>query len=149
LLAGLRRRLGLPLFLALLAGCSEDPFHPVGEAERLTPPPEYRVWYGVMEGCTHRVGDFDLIQWWLADSLAGPPDTKWIGGTWSKGHIIWLRRWTGYEAAEDSVRTVLHEMIHDLLDTVDHPRPPFGVCDDPALVADTARSALPEFPRRR
>lgn len=120
----------------LVAGCSDDPFHSVGRAERFTPPSAYRAWYTVMERCTHRVGDFDLIRWWIADSLAGPPDAQLIGSTWSEGHIIWLRRWTGYEATDDSIRTVLHEMIHDLLETVHHPRPPFGVCDDPALVRD-------------
>jgi len=135
------RWLLLGLSLVSVTSCSEfNPFHPVGEAERFTPPPQYRIWYNVMERCTGRTGDFDLIQWWIADSLAGPPDTQWIGGTWSKGHIIWLRRWTGYDATEDSIRTVLHEMIHDLIETVDHPHPPFGVCDDPVLVEGPAPS---------
>ena len=118
----------------LLVGCATDPFGLVGEVERFTPPAAYRVWYGVMERCTHRTGDFDRIQWWIADSIAGPPDLKFIGGAWRAPHTIWLRRWAGYAADDDSVRTILHEEIHDLLQTAEHPRPPFGVCDDPAQV---------------
>lgn len=109
------------------AACEVNPFAPVGNVERFTPPPEYRTWYAEMEACTGRRGNYDAVVWWLVDSLTTPVGWHNIAATWTAPHTVRIRR--GYKGNDWVVR---HEMLHDILQTVDQPSPPFGVCNRPA-----------------
>ena len=118
----MRARWGVSL--ALLVGCRADPFGPVGASARFAPPPIYRVWHAEVEACAGRASNFNAITWWVADSLGSPPGVSETFGTWTPPHTIRLRR--EYLMEEWVVK---HEMLHDLLQTTDHPIPLFEVCD--------------------
>ena len=107
----------------LIAACAADPFAPLGREERITPPETYRRWYAAVERCAGRQGHFDAVRWYVADSLANPDHRGVVTGTWTAPHTIRLAR----RFAQDS-GTVAHESLHDILQTKDHPVPPFGTC---------------------
>jgi hypothetical protein len=116
------------LALALLAGCTNDPFAPIGDVERFTPPAIYASWYATTAQCVGVPGDFAAIEWWLVDSIGGLPHQGEVVGTWTAPHTIRIMR--GREADE---AVVTHEMVHDLIQSPDHPAAYFPRCmTDPA-----------------
>lgn len=108
------RRLGLALALSV-AACLAHPFEPAG-AQPFTPAAVYAVWWQRMEACAGITAPLDQVEWYdvAGEQFATPEGARW--GWWSPPHEI-------YVAAVhlDDEWLVEHEMLHDLLQTGEHP----------------------------
>lgn len=114
------------LFLLLATACGDPPFAPPASARRVDPPPGYREVWARLETCAGRSGNFERIRWWFVpDSLQLHGEQ--VAGVWTPSHDIWVIEalardpWHDYWIAR-------HEMLHELLDTGDHPAPVFERC---------------------
>lgn len=85
--------------LALLACSSLEPAKDVV----LSPDSRYPGWYGEVEACAGRTGDYRGIDWWVLED-----DSPNAGETWGRDVYIKLRYAT-------SAFVVKHEMLHTLL----------------------------------
>lgn len=112
--ASLRSR--LPFIVpALLGGCLAHPFEPAG-ALQFTPDSVYAVWWQRMEACAGLTAPLDRVEWYEVpgNEFATPEGLRW--GWWSPPHTIYIA--TPYLEDEWLVE---HEMLHDLLQTGEHP----------------------------
>ena len=116
----LRRLRWVPL--VLLLGCL-DSFAPAG-AVPLTPPAAYRVWWTEIERCAGLWGDFDRVEWYEVpgSTYTCPAHEGRCDGWWRSPHTIYVAQSQLYDRP-----LVEHEMLHDLLQSGDHP-PVFQAC---------------------
>jgi hypothetical protein len=102
----------------------------------LTPPPVFSEWWQNVEQCSGVTGDVGRINWYVVPCQEGEtgfrcevtPDGL-CAGQWRAPHLIELagpNRIFPHGYVDDEW-TVKHEMLHDLLGTVDHPKA-FGDC---------------------
>ena len=107
------------LFSLLVMGCRESfsPDRVVAGAVTIDPPSEYLRWWLDTERCSGITGAFGRIQWYVV------PDAPYFtyrgeryDGYWWETHDIVLAG----EYLSDS-GTVRHEMLHDLLNSGEHP----------------------------
>ena len=120
------RRTLIPVLIAALggmaAGCSDRPtiFSPEGViagAVSFTAPDVYAQWWRDTEACSGRTGDYTRVQWYVV------PHSSWFefrggqyNGYWWETHdIVLAEHWI------DQPGVVRHEMLHDLLNTGEHP----------------------------
>lgn len=110
-------RLRLSVLLLALAACSFDPTGPLFE-----PPAIYRQWYHDAELCSGLTGDFDAVHWQHVYDLR--EGGQMYAGYWYPRHKITIRD----DYMLDST-LVMHESMHDLIQSGDHPSHYFmGVC---------------------
>ena len=104
-------------FCLLLSACSgfEEPDFPES-AIPFAPPPEYRVWWEVLEGCSGHRARFDDIRWFKAPFGDIRPDGKLAYGVWfaRSNRIAVISNW-------ESNALVRHEMLHAILQDGSHP----------------------------
>jgi hypothetical protein len=114
------------LALALLSGCHDTVVAPevlVPEGVPMIPPTIYQSWWAEVAACAGRTGDVARVRWFEV------PNTDFFiyrgvaydGYWWEYHHTIFLAG----NLRLDSF-TVRHEMLHDLLNTGDHPSEYFG-----------------------
>lgn len=110
----------LPLLFAL--GCLA-PFEPANAVE-FAPPSVYVELWTEVEACSRVSGDFQLLHWFVVlgsdDQFSCPQHGGSCGGWWEFPHEIYLAEPEVHNAATH-YRTVRHEMLHDLLQTGEHP----------------------------
>ncbi len=100
----------------LLGACLAHPFEPA-DARPFTPPVAlYAVWWDRMETCAHVSAPLDEIEWYQVpgNQFATPQGPRW--GWWDPPHEIYI----AVTHITDEL-LVEHEMLHDLLQTGDHP----------------------------
>jgi hypothetical protein len=122
-------RVAIALTGVAAVGC-EMPTSPPPGSMSLAPPSVFAQWWQEVEECSGATGNLSLISWYQVPCKSGetgfPCDVAPDGlcaGEWIAPHTIELggpNRFfpVGYQADE---WTVKHEMLHDLLDTPDHP----------------------------
>lgn len=116
------RRSRLPFIVpALLGACLAHPFEPAG-ALPVAPDSVYAVWWQRMEACAGLAAPLDRIEWYEVpgDEFSTPEGPRW--GWWSPPHTIYVA-----EAHRLDEELVEHEMLHDLLQSGEHP-PVFATC---------------------
>lgn len=115
------KRLGL----LLLIGCAM-PTEPEG-AVRITPPPEYRVWWEASRACINKREwrRWDQVEWYLTPEMVTANDGRRVVAL-TRGHRIYL--WDFY--AQQSW-VIQHELAHAInaLRADPHPADPFVTCD--------------------
>jgi len=138
----LRLRHVLVLFLAATAceGLFEPEFPPM--ALTLEPPPEYRVWWEVVESCSGRKASFDAVSWFRVP--AGHLEVRGesaLGAWFVSGNRIALA-----DGFRNQAYLVRHEMLHSILRDGSHPKEYFqGACADEVICGRECKtsSALP------
>ena len=60
------RRLTL---LLCLTACATEPFDPFAGAEPFSPPAIYQEWWGQVESCSGKTGDFAAVRWYTRESF--------------------------------------------------------------------------------
>ncbi|MCG8469118.1 MAG: hypothetical protein MJB57_13085 [Gemmatimonadetes bacterium] len=122
---------------AVTTGCEGSPFldpeaslEPSLERKELLPDLQYRVWWDELQACAGTSGDFARLRFYEVVSPLFFEETQFpcgqgffCNGMWEAPHDIILA-----PAFTRSERLVKHEMLHDLLATVEHP-PVFDTCD--------------------
>ena len=132
---------------ALVCACSRPtaPGLPAG-AVRWIPPARFSLWWQMTESCSKRAGDLGTVEWYVVPNAM----TLDIGG--ERLHGYWIgtpNRIVLADARRLDGPLVRHEMLHALLQTIDHPRDPFLIdCDgivscDGACDVDTGGRASP------
>ena len=123
--------------LVALVGCGESPTdalpRPDGAVE-ITPPPSYLGHYDDMEGCANIDGDFSRVRWYMVPGSGweSAVDGEPVVGQWWPPHDIYLA-----ESRLGDPFAVYHEVLHDLLQSSDHPMPPFDHCAPRYLLPPT------------
>ena len=110
------RRL-LPTILALsLGACLARPFEPEGAHLLVSLPASYSIWWQVMELCAGITAPLDRVEWYEVpgSQFVTPEGPRW--GWWDPPHAIYIA-----ETHLEDRSLVEHEMLHDLLQTGDHP----------------------------
>ena len=120
-IAAMRPRPLAAVIMLMLGACTEiarpEDFPP--NMEPFTPPTAYARWWKDVEACSGRRGNLDRVNWFLI------PNANYFGyrGDWYDAY------WWGYQhtilIAEDWANdsaVVRHEMLHDLLNSGDHPK---------------------------
>jgi hypothetical protein len=102
--------------LVLLTAC-EIPFFP-GNATAFEPPRSFRSLWAAMEACSGTRADWTRVRWFRAPVL---PDN--LEGAWDHPHHVFLTEFVLSDRVSDFYReyVVQHEMLHDLLQTTNHP----------------------------
>jgi len=77
-----------------------------------------------MEACSSHRGDWHRITWFTVAAPFSTPAGPNKLGVWVAPHTIYLLRATALDSAS---WVVPHEMLHDLLQTGEHP-PVFAAC---------------------
>lgn len=113
------RRL-LPLLL--LAAC--ESFTAPSGAKPFDPPAHYAEMWQRMADCSGTSGDLRRISWFTVPEPFDTPVGHGKLGLWVRPHIVYLVEST---ATDPTSWIVPHEMLHDLLQTGDHP-PIFAAC---------------------
>ena len=119
------RRLAFTAFLTLSAIGCHDPFSPqrvVAGALVLVPPAEYQQWWLDTEQCSGHIGEIGRVKWYVVPNVTYfDYRGERYDGYWWESHDILL---AGTHVMDEG--TVRHEMLHDLLNTADHPAEYFG-----------------------
>ncbi len=116
-------RFALILLASTLSGCLLALVKlPVG-ARPHTPEAKYVQWWEQVEACSERSAPFDRVTWFVVPGARSfPYRGRTVQAYWlSYRHQIILG-----ERSIDDERLVRHEMLHDILDTGDHPREYFA-----------------------
>lgn len=108
------------LFLLLIVACGE-PFAPPN-AVQFDPPAVYAELWQQVESCSGKTGDWHRITWLAVPTEQFDTPEGFAAGRWQPQHIVYLS-----DAGQRSYATIKHEMLHDLLQTGEHP-PVFDVC---------------------
>lgn len=95
--------------LLALAACGFDPIGP-----SMGPPAIYRQWYSDVEKCSGLTGDFDAIRWQHVYDLRD--GQTMYRAYWYPRHTITLRDDFRFDE-----QVVKHEMMHDLIQSGEHP----------------------------
>lgn len=104
----------------LLAAC-RSPFVPAA-AVPLDPPSVYADLWQQVESCAGKTADWHRITWFaIATEQFDTPEGLAMG-RWQPQHIVYLS-----DAGQRTYKTIKHEMLHDLLQTGEHP-PAFVEC---------------------
>jgi hypothetical protein len=122
----------------ILVGClaaigCRDVFEPEfpPSAVAVPAPPEYRVWWEVVESCSGRTAPFNTVTWYRAPIGSGlSVNGESAAGAWfvSGNRIVIGDGWKG------SGPLVRHEILHAILRTGLHPREQFrGSCEDEVI----------------
>ncbi len=106
------------LLLLSLVGCQSFTAPP---SDRLNPPVEYLAWWDATVACAGQSGDVGRITWFVTANRFASPDGT-VAGWWEPSHTIYLAG-----LATNDEKTVRHEMLHDLLQTGEHPAA-FDIC---------------------
>ncbi|HZI29997.1 MAG TPA: hypothetical protein VFD64_17630 [Gemmatimonadaceae bacterium] len=110
----------------------------------MTPPPEFRVWWEVLESCSGRREPFDAVKWFQTGELAIRGEAA-LGAWFSTGNRIAL-------LGEDTFfgPLVRHEMLHAIIQNGDHPSEYFeSRCGDVvACGRDCPSAKVPSMPTR-
>jgi hypothetical protein len=134
--------------LCLLALCAAtttcrgifEPGFPMS-AVRIPPPPQYRVWWEVVEKCSGHTRSFDGVSWYRVPIGEGITlDGETAAGAWfASGNRIAIG--DGWKQSGSLVR---HEMLHAILQTGSHPAEYFREsCRDEVLCGENCRHELP------
>ncbi|NNG15417.1 MAG: hypothetical protein HKM89_02970 [Gemmatimonadales bacterium] len=119
--SGHRRQAGLLLPLLVFA-CTQSNLEPEN-ARPLEPPPSYHSWWAEVEGCTGISAPLARVRWYEAERLINREAGTEHVGAWSPPHTIFIRSdRLLFEAG------VKHEMVHDLLQVMEHDSPVFVRC---------------------
>ena len=137
-----------PLLCALLlTGCLADYlFLPQG-GSYFTPPPEYAVWWREIQDCSGLRGELSAIGFsrvpvdtlgaFRCDRMGPWTRVERVHGlclgAWLPPHQIWLS-----ESAWMDRWIVQHEMLHDLIQSPEHPVEFFSRCPLPGRLSDAA-----------
>lgn len=117
-----------------LGACAESPLS-VSGPERFDPPAQYRTWAAEVETCAQDQGvslrrsveeDFSRIRWLRADDVRAEGDG--LGGAWKEPNTIYV-----LDGRTDDRFTIKHEVLHWMIQSGDHPEPPFEVCTERTL----------------
>ena len=114
------------------AACS-DVFEPLfpPNAVRVTPPPQYRVWWEVVERCSGYSADFAAVTWHrvpIGEGLTVRGESA-AGAWFASGNAIAIG--DGWRTVGSLVR---HEILHAILRTGTHPREYFReACGDEVM----------------
>lgn len=118
------RRVFLPVVTvaAIVAAC-EVPFFPAA-AVPFQPPKSFVSSWRSMQVCSGRSGHWANVRWYRVPVL---PDG--LEGAWDYPHHVFLTEFVLSDSVSDFYReyVVKHEILHDLLQTPDHP-PAFDEC---------------------
>ena len=114
--------------MAVLVGCT-GPWE-VEEETLLDPPASYQAWFAQVASCmgqgsSRAAADYHRIEWYSAMDIRNQGDGVKAWGLWTEPHKITIRR--------DQIgnpEVVMHEIIHDLLQSGSHEAGYFGTCDD-------------------
>jgi hypothetical protein len=111
-------------------------------ASALHPPPEFRVWWEVVESCSGHHARFDEVRWFQTNDLLVRGETA-LGAWFSSGNRIAL---LGSESFEG--RIVRHEMLHAILHDGAHPPEYFqSQCGDAVVCGrDCPSVSVPDDP---
>lgn len=108
--------------LLTLPGCyNEREELPLG-ATPISARPQYRFWWSLTEHCSGLTGEFASVRWYTVPNAAilTPDSSSPISGYWyPKSNSIVIAA-----ASLDDGQLVRHEMLHALLQRIDHPRVP-------------------------
>ena len=80
----------------------------VTQRQPLVPLQEYRGWWEIVEACSSRSGDFDLVRWYEASGIVVRGEVAL--GLWEPPHDI-----TVVNTVKENAFIVRHEMLHDIL----------------------------------
>jgi hypothetical protein len=120
------------LLVALaLVGCGQSATEPLArpDAVEFTPPAVYATLYAEMAACAGIEGDFARVRWFRV-----PGGPRWIStatgtevaGEWWRPHDIYISEpHAELKNPDTSSQIILHEILHELLQSPDHPTPPF------------------------
>ena len=120
----MRRVLISVLFAAMVgaaAGCSDhiifSPSAVVAGSVPFTAPEIYADWWRETEVCSGRTGDLDRIHWYVVPNTISFDfrGTSYNGYWWDTHDIVLGSVWL------DRPEVVRHEMLHDLLNSGEHP----------------------------
>lgn len=103
------------------AWACRNPFVPL-DATPLSPPAIYAELWQQVETCSGLTSDWRRIDWFAVPTEQFATPEGWAMGRWQPAHTIYLS-----DAGQRTYRTVKHEMLHDLLQSGDHP-PVFDAC---------------------
>ena len=126
-------RLFSALALCLATAACRDVFEPEfpPNAALVQPPPEYRVWWEVVESCSGYTRAFDAVRWYrvpIGRGLTVSGETA--AGAWFAGKNS-IAIGDGWRAVGSLVR---HEILHAILQTGSHPDEFFrDACGDEVL----------------
>jgi hypothetical protein len=106
------------LAAAITSGC--DAFSPTKEiagAIAIPPQPDFAQWWTDVENCSGITGDVARVSWYVVPDVETfhYRDGDYFGYWWSSHDIVIA----GAHLSDSMV--VRHEMLHDLLNTADHP----------------------------
>lgn len=114
-----------PALAALVAlSCESNPSaYTEGALEPIEPQHGWHFVYSTVETCVRRRGDFDRVEWFVADRIVGHDGVE-SSGIWlvaeGKPHGIALHRRL-LDASDVVVSSVVrHEAIHEILQLADH-----------------------------
>lgn len=118
----------LIILMAVLVGCT-GPWE-VEDETLMDPPPSYEAWFTQVASCMGRestriVAAYHQIRWYSAVDIRNEGDGQKAWGLWTEPHKITIRR--------DQIgnpEVVMHEIIHDLMQSGSHETGYFGTCDD-------------------
>ncbi len=115
----LRNAASLAAIVLLCSGCRA--FEPEGAAP-LQVPATYATWWAELEQCAHRSANLERIRFWkVKGEEFACPNGPTCAGRWQSPHHVYIaERWI------DNPSLVKHEMLHDLLNTGEHPPEIFG-----------------------
>jgi len=116
------------ILITVLVGCA-GPWEVENET-LMDPPPAYEAWFTRVASCMRRgstrlVADYDKIRWYSAVDIRNQGDGVRAWGLWTEPHKITIR---GDQLGNPDV--VMHEIIHDLLQSGSHEAGYFGTCDE-------------------
>ena len=116
------------------AACSDvfDPEFPPN-AVLTPPPPQYRVWWEVVESCSGLTRDFDAVRWYRVPIGQGlTVDGQSAAGAWFAAENS-IAIGDGWKMVGSLVR---HEILHAILQTGSHPEEYFrNACGDEVACA--------------
>ncbi len=105
---------------AVVLSCAGCRYEPDGAAP-LEVPAVYRQWWADLELCAQRSANFERIRFWKVKGETFPCPNGPCAGRWQSPHHVYIaERWL------ENPSLVKHEMLHDLLNTGEHPPAVFG-----------------------
>ena len=88
------------------------------QREPFVPPPQYRVWWEVVEACSGRRAPFDAVAWFKVPVGELVVRGETAAGAW----FVFGNRIAIVDAWLNGDPLVRHEMLHAILETGDHPK---------------------------
>lgn len=106
----------VPVAALSVTACLAHPFEPTNARPLDHAPQVYSIWWQQVEDCAGVTAPLDRVEWYEVPGgqFATPDGPRW--GWWSPPHAIYLA-----ETHLLDQELVEHEMLHDLLQTGEHP----------------------------